>query len=350
MKKLTWIIILTVVVLSACRNEQSTQGADVSVPVRVSDVVKKTIYNTLTINGTVTPAGSAELLSETEGKYRLNVNKRTGKPFKMGDRIQKGECIITLLNNEYEISIRIEAKKLDLENARQEYDKQQSLYAKGGVTLRELQSSELSYLNTKYDYENSEIQMEKLTVEAPIDGVIVDLPYFSPNVKVSSGTKVATIMDYSALMLHADIPEKFLSTINPGQEAYVSNYNLKDDTLTAVITELSPAIDKTTRTFKGVMKVNNPDLKMRPGMFVKAEVIVEQRDSAIVVSREVVQNKRRGKVVFVIEKNTAVERPVNTGIETDTEVEILSGIETGEKLVIEGYQMLSNRAKVKVQK
>ena len=60
MKKLTWIIILTVVVLSACRNEQSTQGADVSVPVRVSDVVKKTIYNTLTINGTVTPAGSAD--------------------------------------------------------------------------------------------------------------------------------------------------------------------------------------------------------------------------------------------------------------------------------------------------
>jgi hypothetical protein len=54
--------------------------------------------------------------------------------------------------------------------------------------------------------------------------------------------------------------------------------------------------------------------------------------------------------VYVVERNTAVEKRVNTGIETDTEVEIVSGLEPGEKLVIEGYQMLSNRAKVRVQK
>src|SRR5690606_17779323 len=151
-------------------------------------------------------------------------------------------------------------------------------------------------------------------------------------------------------MMNAEFPEKFISTVSVGQEAFVTNYNLKDDTLKAVITELSPAINESSRTFKGVMKVSNPDLKMRPGMLVKAEIVVEKRDSAIVIDRDLVQDKRRGKVVFVVERNTATEKRINTGIETDSEVEILSGLEPGDKLVVEGYEMLSNRTKVKVQK
>lgn len=350
MNKLTWIILLATVVFAACQNQEATQSADVSVPVRVADVTKKTIFNTMTINGTVSPTGTVELMTEAEGRYRLKTNPRTNKTYKMGDKVKKGEQIIELLNEEYSLSIRIESKKLDLENARQEYEKQKSLHEKGGVTLREIQNAELSLINTKYDYENAELQMKKLSVTAPFDGVIVELPYFTSDVRVSNGTKVATLMDYSSLILQADFPEKFITTVFAGQEAYITNYNLKDDTLKATITQLSPAINEASRTFKGVMKVDNPDLKMRPGMFVKAEVVVEKRDSAIVVSREVVQNKRRGNVVYVVERNTAVEKRVNTGIETDTEVEITSGLEPGEKLVIEGYQMLSNRAKVRVQK
>jgi len=85
-------------------------------------------------------------------------------------------------------------------------------------------------------------------------------------------------------------------------------------------------------------------------MFVKAEVVVEKRDNAIVIDRDLIQKKRNGKVVYVIEGNTAVEKRVNTGIETDNEVEILSGLQSGENLVIEGYEMLSNRTKVKILK
>jgi RND family efflux transporter MFP subunit len=350
MKNLTLIIVLATGLMISCKNEETTKGTDVSVPVRLTDVVKKPIYNTLNINGTVSPTGSIELSTEATGNYRLNKNPRTGEPYKMGDMVKKGEKIITLENEEYLISIRIDAKKLDLENAKQEYEKQQSLYDKGGVTLRELKNAEVSYLNAKYDFENATLQTNKLFLAAPFDGVIVDLPYFTGNVKVPSGTKVLKVMDYATLILNVEFPEKFISTVNLGQEAFVTNYNLKGDTLIAVVTEISPAINETTRTFKGVMKVNNPALKMRPGMFVKAEIVVDKRDSAIVIARDIIQNRRGGKVVFIVEHNTAQEKKVITGIETDNEVEILSGLQPGEKLVTEGFEMLSNRTKVKVQK
>ncbi|MBN2805746.1 MAG: efflux RND transporter periplasmic adaptor subunit [Prolixibacteraceae bacterium] len=349
MKKIV-IILVALTVFAACKNQEETQGADVSVPVKVIDVVRKPIFNTLEINGTVSPTGTIDLSTLAEGLYRLKNNPLTGKPYRMGDKVRKGDVLVELDNPEYLLSIRIEARKLDLENARQEYEKQQSLFDKGGVTQRELKNSELSYLNAKYDYDNALLQMEKLSVIAPFNGVVVDLPYLTPQVKVASGTKVAQIMDYSTLMMNAEFPEKFISTVSVGQEAFVTNYNLKDDTLKAVITELSPAINEASRTFKGVMKVSNPELIMRPGMFVKAEIVVEKRDSAIVIDRDLVQDKRRGKVVFVVERNTATEKRINTGIETDDEVEITSGLEPGEKLVVEGYEMLSNRTKVKVQK
>jgi membrane fusion protein, multidrug efflux system len=349
MNKISWIIMLSIVLFVGCRNEQTTQTADVSVPVRVADVTKKTIYNTLTINGTVSPVGTVDVVTEAEGRYSLSINPSTRLPYKMGDKVKKGEKLVSLSNEEYELGIRIESRKLDLENSKQEYEKQKSLYEKGGVTMRELQNSELSYINTKYDYENAQMQINKLSVFAPFDGVIVELPYFTQNVRVSSGTKVARLMDYSALLMQAEFPEKFITTITTGQEAYITNYNLRGDTLKALITQLSPAINEASRTFRGVMRIDNPSLIMRPGMFVKADIVVERRDSAVVVPRELVQSKRRGKVVFVIERNTAVEKRVETGIETDTEVEIISGLELDEKLVTEGYQMLSNRTKVRVQ-
>ena len=350
MKKLVIILIAALAIFSSCNNQETTQGADVSVPVRVVDIIKKPIFNTLDINGTVSPTGTIELATEAEGLYELQKNPLTGQAYKMGDRVKKGDVIVVLHNPEYELGIRIEAKRLTLENAKSENEKQQSLYDKGGVTLSELKNSELSYLNAKYDYENAQLQMAKLKVVAPFDGVIVDLPYFTPNVKVPSNTSVAKVMNYSKLILNAEFPEKFIATVLLGQKAFVTNYNLKDDTLKAVVTELSPAINESTRTFKGVLEVNNPDLLMRPGMFVKAQIVVEKRDSAIVIDRDIVQNRRRGKVVFVVERNTATEKRINTGIETDSEVEVLSGLQPGEKLVVEGYEMLSNRTKVKVQK
>jgi RND family efflux transporter MFP subunit len=322
----------------------------VSVPVKVNAIERKAIFNTLTITGTVVPSASITVTTEAEGNYKLLFNPRTGKTYKMGDIVSKNEKIIALENEEYVVGIRPEVKKLDLENARQEYEKQQSLYDKGGVTLSELKSSEVSYFNAKYDNDDAQLQMKKLSVVAPFDGVIVDLPYFTVGETLSSGTEVMTIMNYRSMVLEADFPEKFMPAIHTGQEAFVTNYNLKEDTLLAVITQLSPAIDEDTRTFKGVLEVENPDLVMRPGMFVKAEVVVEKRDNAIVIDRDLIQKKRNGKVVYVIEGNTAVEKKVNTGIETDNEVEILSGLQSGENLVIEGYEMLSNRTKVKIQK
>jgi membrane fusion protein, multidrug efflux system len=333
---------------ASCNNQSSSSRSEVEIPVKVTEVTKSSIHQSIESNGTVKPTGEVELKTESEGNYKLHTNPSTGRPFKLGDRVKKGSTIIELVNEEYVNGIRIETQKLNLEIAQNEYEKQKSLYEKGGVTLRELRNAEVSFMNSKYDYDKAAMQLQKLRIASPFDGVIVSLPYFTPGVKVSSGTVAVKLMDYQNLVLNIELPEKYLTTVYTGQNAKITNYNLIGDTLIATVSQLSPAINENSRTFQGVLTVSNPDLKFRPGMFVKAEIITEQKDSAIVVPREIIKRGRRGDVVYVVDKNTAVEKQVVKGIESNDMVEIIRGLEVGDRLVTEGYEMLSNRSKVKI--
>lgn len=344
-------IAIAALIFTSCNNEQATVSSDISIPVRVEAIELNSIQQVVTANGTVEPASEVELLTEADGEYQLMKNPRTGKPFILGDRVKKGEVIVKLTNPEYINDIRIETKKLNLDIAKSDYEKQQALFEKGGVTQSEMQNSEVTYISAKYDYEAAQMQLSYLEVNAPFSGIIVTLPYYTQTVELTSGTSVATVMSYDQLKLNVEFPEKYLPTIEKGMEAVVTNYNLKEDTLIGNINQISPVIDEETRTFSGVLDVENGSLAFRPGMYVKADIVTEKKDSTIVIERDLLKKARRGGgyVVYVVERNTAAsEKRVITGIESDDMVEIRKGLEIGDQLVVEGYEMLSNRSKVKV--
>ena len=83
-------------------------------------------------------------------------------------------------------------------------------------------------------------------------------------------------------------------------------------------------------------------------MFVKTEIVVAQADSAIVIPKDIILSKRRGKTVFVVERGVAQERAIRTGLENPSEVEVVRGLRPDERLVIKGFETLQNRSKVKI--
>lgn len=348
MKKYMIPAIFMALTIASCNNQQTSSSSDVAIPVRTTEVALSSISQSIETNGTLKPLGEAELKTEAEGNYRLKTNPATGQPYKLGDRVKSGTVLVEIENVELVNSIRIETQKLNLEISSNEYEKQKSLFEKGGVTQRELSNAEVSYINTKYEYDRAKMQLDKMKVLAPIDGYLVALPYFTQGVKTPSGTVVAKIMNYQQMNLNIDMPEKFMPVVRPGMEAKITNYNLIGDTLKAILAQISPAIDENTRTFQGVLSVDNQELKFRPGMFVKVEIVTESKDSVIVVPRDAVRRGRRGQVVYTVDRLTANEKPVVLGIESNDMVEIVRGLEPGERLVTEGYEMLSNRAKVKM--
>lgn len=348
MKKTLLIIPVLILMLSACRNNPEQLNKDISVPVSVMEITPQRIEKYITITGNVMPVKEGELKTEMPGQYYLLVNPKTNRPFSLGDRVEKGQEIVRLEDKEYENNIKLSSLKLNLDITKQTYEKQQSLYDKGGVTLSELKQAEINYENAKYSYEDAMIRMAKMHIRAPFSGVIVDLPYYTPGTRVEAGVPVFKVMDYSKLYMEVSLPEKNMKDLKTNQPVRVMNYTASKDTLKGRITQLSPAINPETRSFTGVISVENPDLILRPGMFAKGEIIVAAADSALVIPREIILSKQNGDAVFVVDNGFASERILTFGLENPEKVQVISGLDRKDKIVVKGFETLRDRSRVKI--
>ncbi len=345
---LTLLLMFPVILFWGCDEGNTDLSTQIAIPVSVEEIARKNIREYINSTGTVYAAKEVALKLEMSGEYNLKINPRTGRKFAAGDKVNKGEVIIRIEDQEYENSIQIESKKLNMEISENEFEKQKSLYEKGGVTYRELKNSEIEFINAKYSYEQAVIQLDKMNIKAPFSGIIVDLPYFTEGVKVESSEVVAEIMNYSKLYMELSLPETEYKNVKGNMDIVVTNYSLPDDTLAGVLEKVFPSIDSDTRTFKVSVTVDNPKLVLLPGMFVKADIISSEKENVIVIPKEVIQSRQRGRTVYIVDKNFAVEKIIETGLENSDEAEVLSGLKEGQRLIVKGFESLRNRSKVKV--
>lgn len=343
-----FFLIASSLVISACNNSQNNEANEPEIPVSAINVTPTSIEKVINTNGTVFPMQKAEFKSEISGIYKLLINPKTGKPYRLGDQVKTGEAIVSLEDPEYENSIAIESKKLNLDIAQQEYSKQQSLYEKGGVTQRELRNAEVSYTNAKYDYKNSTLKLAKMRVESPFNGVIVELPYYTSNVRIAAGQPLFTVMEFDQMFMEVSLPEKYVNDLQSGMKVRLTSYNIQKDTLWGTVADLSPAISPETRTFKGRIDISNPSLRLKPGMFVNADIILLKKENTIVVSKELIMRNNDIQYVFIVDKTIARQREVTTGIENANNIEILTGLNKDDRLVVKGFETLKDNGKVKV--
>lgn len=335
-------------ILISCGTEDSSINTEIKIPVSVASIKPQSISRFIETTGTVYSAREAMLKSEIGGIYRLQTNPSTGKPFALGDAVKAGQVIISIEDREFENSLQIESKKLTLELAEDNLKKQKSLYDKGGVTQTELKNASIEHVNAKYAYENAEIQLAKMSVKSPFDGVIVQLPYHTNGVRIQQGQDLVKVMHYEKLLMDIKLPEKHLHEITLNQVVHISNYNAARDTIYGKISQISPVIDADTRTFQSVLEIDNPKRVLRPGMFIKAFILSEKRDGTIVIPKETVISRQDGKVVFTVENGIATERKISTGLENMDMIEVISGLKINDRLVVSGFETLRNKSKVSV--
>lgn len=348
MKRSIIILAVALAAIAGCRNQDQNLNADVEIPVSVETIKLSSIEEFINTTGSAIPKGEIILKSKITASYYLEKNPQTGRSWQLGDRIKMGSLIARLEDKEYVNSIKLETNELNLELSESELKKQESLYEKGGVTLKELKTASINYANAKTTVENSRLQLDKTKIVATIDGVIVDLPYYTQSTQVETGSAIAKIMDYQVMYMDVQLPEKYISVIKPGQVVRLTNYTIPEDTIIGNITQLSPAISADTRTFKGNISINNPGLLLRPGMFVKADIVTSRKDSVIVIPKNIILSRQKGKTVFIFDRGVAAERIIETGLENITNVEVIRGLATNERIVTSGFETLSNKSKVKI--
>ncbi len=342
------VILVVLLALTSCQQPSMEVNTTIEVPVDVFEITTSSIEEFVSTTGTVYPMKEVSLSSEITGEYILQVNPSTGKTYALGDQVKAGATIIKLEDEEYVNDLRFRSKEVDLDISKLEYEKQQALYKKGGVTLRDLKNAEITLINTEYDMESSRINLAKMSMKAPFSGIIAELPFFTRGTRVAANTVMVRIIDYDKLYLEANLPEKYFRNINKGFKVYISSYTSVADTLLGIITQISPSIDPEARTFKCFVEVDNEQEILLPGMFVKADLVVNSAEEVIVIPKDIIMSRNRNQIVYVVEQGVASERIITTGLQSASDVEVKMGLLKGESIVNSGFETLRDQSRVRI--
>jgi RND family efflux transporter MFP subunit len=349
--KKTFILVLGAAVLlslAGCKEEAVSLASESTIPVKTLELKTKSIQEFVTATGTALAVREVQLKTEQSGRYLLRNHPAAGRPYRMQDTVKKGEILISLENPEFVNQTALDSRKLQNESAEREYSKQQSVFEKGGITVKELADAQKTFIDSKYSFENAALALKKLEVRAPFDGVIVDLPHFTDGQWIDAGTAAVKIMDYSRLYADFTLPGKDMDRLSQGRKVLVSDYSRPTAALTGVLTQISPALDPESRMFKLRVEIPNPGLLLKPGSFIKADIVVQEKAEALVIPKSIILDRRGAKTVFIVERGIALERRIQTGIENADEIEVTSGLKPSELVVIEGFETLRDRSLVKI--
>jgi multidrug efflux pump subunit AcrA (membrane-fusion protein) len=195
------------------------------------------------------------------------------------------------------------------------------------------------------------VSYELSPVYAPVRGVVVSSP---PAVgsTVTTSTVIVNLSGNSAVQVEARIPEREVGQLAPGLRAQLSLEAFPGETFSAVVQRVSPVVDPDSRTKQIILKFDGPAnriSRINPGMFARIRLNTRTYNRVLVIPAEAVIEFRGTNCVYVVQEGDQVSlREITTGVTVDDQVQILSGLEEGEDVVIQGQQFLIEGSRVRV--
>ena len=182
------------------------------------------------------------------------------------------------------------------------------------------------------------------SLNSPIDGIVVER---NATVGASVGTdaNLFKIIDLSRVWIDADVFEKDLPRVRPGQEVKLTVTAFPESTFSGRVILINSVVDPETRTVKVRTEVANPDGRLKPDMFANVQIVTDLNRAAISIPQSAVLNDEGKTIVFVAEGNGYKKRQVQAGIQNNDRVEIVDGLTAGDKVVVKGNYLLLEQSK-----
>lgn len=185
-------------------------------------------------------------------------------------------------------------------------------------------------------------------VRAPISGTVVEVPG-RVGQTVSMSTPVVRISRTDQLEVVTHVAERFISKIQEGLNAVIRLDAYPEERFAATVSELSPVVDPATRTLEVKLRLDESDRRVKAGMFAAVRIITEEKDGIVKIPANCLVTRFGDTFVFVVnDEGVAQQRDVTPGIEVDNKLEIVSGLEPGERVVYQGQSLLKDQARVRV--
>ena len=316
------------------KSGQPKQNPPVIVDVQIAEPTSVT--DIIEANGTAIAGEFVELRPEVSGRLTyLNVNE--------GASIKKGTVVARI--NDADLRAQLNRSRVQLELAQTTLNRYKTLLDAGGLNQSDYDLA-LNTINTyKADINYTNSLLQRTVVVAPFSGTL-GLRQVSPGAYVTPGTVLATVQQLGKVKIDFTLPEAYGNAVKVSDTVDVSTGDSSTGKYKAVIIATEPGASTQTRNLR--VRAELVEGKVNPGAFVKVYLTGTGNRQSIMVPTNAIIPEDKNNSVIVVKNGVANFVTVRTGIRMANNVEIISGLNKGDSIVVTGVLFTRPKAKVKV--
>ena len=299
-------------------------------PVDVDTARLSTVTDAVRATGRIEAQQSVELRPDESGRVVQFL-------FREGQSVGRGAPLVKI--DDAMLRAQRERALADRDLARQQLDRVRRLREENAATPADLERAEATARSAAAALNLIELQLQRTTVRAPFAGVIGQR-FISIGDYVTSSSRLLSLQTVDPQRAVLEIPERHAGLLRPGQSVEFGVAAYPGQRFTAQVEFVDPVVQPSTRTILVKARAPNPNRRLSAGMFIEARLATSTRASAVVIPEDAVQPLRTANVVWAVVNGQASRRVVELGARAQGTVEVISGVNAGELVVVGGLERM----------
>lgn len=286
--------------------------------------------------GSLRALHSADLAPEVDGVIE-------SLPFSDGSVVKRGDVIIKLEDGTQEALLEQAMAQQQLTAV--DYNRLKNLQTRGAVSKQEFDKSEADMKVAQAQVTLAQAELNKTFIKAPFDGQLGAVND-SVGQYVTAGSTLVNLVDKSQLIIQYNVPQQYLELLKLESEVTFQTPAYPNETFTGKVNYISPSIDIATRTIALQAVFDNPQGRLSPGLSGTVLQVISITPNAMIIPEEALVPSVTGYAVYRVVDGKAQSCPVEIGSRKNGKVQIISGLNPGDNIVVQGQQNLRDGAMV----
>jgi multidrug efflux pump subunit AcrA (membrane-fusion protein) len=396
-----FLLAVSIAVMTACSGE--AKDTEQPVPVEIVSVEKATVQQKITADAVLFPIAQSALVPKISAPVKKFLVNR-------GSHVRSGQLLAVLENRDLaaaaqenrgaydqaeatyatttaaDLPQELQKAQLDAQAAKQQLDAQQKIYesrkdlfGQGALPRKELDQAGVDLTNARNQYEIAQKHFESLNaigkqqtlksakgqlesaqgkyqgataqlsyseIKSPINGVVTDRPLY-PGEMASAGTPLLTVMDISQVTARAHIAQQSAVLLKPGDQATLIAPDI-DKPIAGKVSLVSPALDPNSTTVEVWVQAKNPAGHLKPGTSVQISMVARSVPDAVTIPAAALLTAQDGTTSVMVagSDSRAHQKDVKVGIRDQDRIQIVEGLQAGDRIVASGAYGLPDNSKI----
>lgn len=341
-KKIIFIVVLLVLLIGGGLGYWYHQKSQTKTDNYTLGTVKKgSIGLSIDATGTIEPVNSVDLSATASGTLETVYVKQN-------EKVTKGQ-VLAEIESKALTSSKTQAENT-LQNKESYYQRLNTLYEQGAVSYQTMDDARLAYLNAKAAYDKAQADLNDTVITSPMDGIVIGEP-MKEGETVSQGLSsqmvIVRVADLSSMQIELLVDETDIGEVKVGQSVEFTVDAYTNRTFHGIVRDISKRQYSSTSSsssssnsvvyYTVYVDINKDELEgLYPSMTARAVISGRKNNDTLVVPVTAIRSDSQGSYVYVKTGNNISKTYITTGISTDKEIEVLTGLKEGDQIVVSG--------------